>query len=472
MKAAGGILKNSGFELLTYGVRSVSLLLTPFLIAKLASIELLGEFLTVQSLAMLVVVVATIGLPDLLTREIARNRGDGDVVASLLSQAATIVVVLSTVSSVVLVFASWALGYSSAASVAVGFASMAVAFEGLTLIVIAGFRGFEAMEWSTATMFVTELVSLFATLVAIIWFPTVVWLMVGFAAARLVGLLTGGLLYRLRFGQFRLAGRIDLGLLRRASPFAANDAVLVVQGRAAVLILASLAGPAAVGLLEILVSLTMRLNVISRSVNQALYPVLSRSFRRDDGSFWRYSSKSLHFLLIVGFLLTALLWISSSPLLSLYGLSSSTAVWGLRILALLIPLRFATNTMAVSLLASNRQVERAKALASAAAVSICVGLVLIPFIGLMGAVYSIVAMEVTQGIVLVRYSGPDVGRLLTARSLFAPAVGGVAILVASLAVSSGIWLTLALALVAYGGVIWLMDRSALQGAVAMLRQTT
>ena len=290
------------------------------------------------------------------------------------------------------------------------------------------------------------------------------WLMAAYLAARMLSLAVGAWIYRTRFGKLRpiIDKTLWLSLLKGSFPFALNNSMSSVYVRIDVVFLSYWATSAIVGLYDAANNLTMRLNIVARTVNLALYPFLSSEFAKDKQSLQRYTGKTVRFLVVLGTLIAAVLWVFGDKIIILvYGNKFIPAIQAMRWMALIIPLRFIDTSLEVALNASNREVKRAKAIFVAALTNLLLDVILIPTYQMMGAVYATVLTECVLCAMFVWYLRDEAQEMLAWRGFVGPALGAATILAASLSNSVNIWLLSGTSVLLYGLVVVWMDRSSL-----------
>lgn len=468
------IIKNSAFEIATYGVRSVSIILVPVFLARLAGPELLGQYVTVMSLAGVFVFVAGFGLPRLLMREIALVREDKEEVAKLVNASLGVVLLISLITIVLMLTIGTLMSYSTILMRALFLTGIAVAVETMTNVIMASFRGLEEMHWSWLVKVVIEVVFIVLLIGVLSIQARIDWLMAAYLIATIVALFVAIGLYWPRFGRLGLLVDVALwrSLIKMGFPFAVNTAVTAIRGRVGVIILAFFSGNVAVAMLEVATSLTVRINVLGRSVNDATYPFLSSQYVKDARSLNRYTAKSVRFLLIPSALIATVLWVFGEDIVGLlYGKEYLEAVPALKLLALLIPLRFVTYSLGTALTASNRQSQRATSVTLAAIVNVLLGLLLIPRYQMMGAVYAILLTEVMLFGLTIWYLRAEALEMIDWRPFVGPVLGSLIILVISFFLINmlNVWILLILTVLIYFVIIVGVDRSAIEPLRLMVK---
>jgi O-antigen/teichoic acid export membrane protein len=460
------IAKNSVFQTMAYGVQSLTAFFIPVYLARLASAELLGQYATTIAFIGLFASIAKFGLPSLLIREIARRRENPEQVDRLVNAALGLTTVLSATAIGLILVVGILLHYPSILFRALALAGLALAMEALSFIIEASFRGREEMEWSAIVIIVMEGGFLVLALLAVPFRAAIDVLMVAYLASRIISLAVGVWIYRARFG--KLHPTIDKSqwslLFKAGFPFAITNGLSTVYVRIDVLFLSSFATNAIVGLYEAANNLTVRLNIVARTVNIALYPFLSSEFAKNKQSLQRHTGRMVRLLVIPGTLIAAVLWVFGDRIVVLvYGDKFVAAIQAVKWLALIIPLRFIDTSLEVALSASNREGKRAMAVLVTALTNLLFDIILIPTYGLMGAVYETLLTECVMCAMYVWYLRAEAHEMLAWRSFVGPALGATTILAASLLLNTiNVWLLGGISVLLYSLIVVWMDRSSIE----------
>ena len=469
------IARNSIFQTAAYATKALSLFVVYLCLARVGGAERLGDFATIITLVSLLNFVAAFGLPDLLTRDIARLREDPGQVGRLVNAAGGLVVLLSFAAGAVLATAGWLLGYSGAGVAALMLAGLALACEAMSNVVAASFRGMEQMQWSSIISIAMDAGFLLLALLAIAVNPTMTWLMAAYAASRVVALAVAARLYVPRFGALRPVREASLwrALARGSFPFAAASVLSLVYVRVDVLFLSYLSGNATVGIYEAATSLAIRVNVLAWIVNLSLFPLLSYRFAKDEGSLGVITGKAIHQLMIPGFLAAAIFWSFGRELIGLlYGAEFLAAVVALRWFALITPLRMIDHSLSIALRASDRQTQTTVGSVVAALVNVGLNIVLIPRYHMMGAVVATILTEVVVFGVGWWYLRREMAAMIRWRAFAAPLAGALSVAAVAQLFDQAIdgYVLMAACLLLYAAIIVLFDRSSVATMLAMLRR--
>jgi len=460
------IAKNSAFQAIAYGVQSVTAFFIPVYLARLASAELLGQYATTITLITLFSTLARFGLPSLLIREIARNRESSGEIDNLVNAAIGLTTILSVAAIGLLLITSVLLNYPSVMFRACIVAGLALAIEAMAYMIEASFRGREMMEWSAAIITIMEGSFMMLALITIPFQATIVWLMFAYLASRFISLAAGIWIYQTRFG--RLHPKIDkelwASLFKAGTPFAITNGLSSLYVRVDVVFLSHLTTNTIVGLYEAANNLTVRLNVLARTVNIALYPFLSSEFAKDKQSLQRYTARTIRLLVIPSVLIAAVLWTFGDLIVvMIYGDKFIAAIQAVKWLALIMPLKFIDTSLEVALSASNREGKRARAVLVAAFTNLLLNFLLIPKYHLMGAVYGTLITEGVLFSMYVWYLREEAREMFVWQSFIGPGLGAVVILASSFLLNTlNIWLVSGISFLLYGLIVVIMDPSSLK----------
>lgn len=460
------IAKNSAFQAVAFGVQSLTSFFIPIYLARLDSAAMLGQYATLITFAGLFSTISKFGLPSLLIREIARSKENPEQVDSLVNGALGLTAFLSVATIGLMLAVGVLLNYSGVFFRAFLLTGLALGIESLAYMVEASFRGREEMEWSAVVISTMEGSFLVLALLAVPFKVTIDELMVAYLASRILSLIVGVWIYRARSGKLRptIDMRLWLSLFKGGFPFALNNSMSTVYVRIDVVFLSYWATSAIVGLYDAANNLTMRLNILSRTVNVALYPFLSSEFAKDKQSLQRYTGRTVRLLVVLGTLLAAVLWTFSDRIVVLvYGNKFVAAVQAVKWLALIIPLRFIDTSLEVALNASNREGKRAIAIIVAALTNLLLDVTLIPTYQMMGAVYATVLTECVLCAMFVWFLRAEAHEILAWRGFIGPGLGAATILAASFLFDTiNIWLLGGMSVLLYCLIVVWLDRSSLE----------
>ena len=444
------IAKNTLSQSVAFVAKAFSTLGLYFVIARLPDGQpVLGQYAVLMTFSALAAGLSMFGLSDLVAREVACRREDTAYRRDLIDHGLGLTVVLSVLTGGLMLAIGIAWLDMESVALVVLLTGAALGLESLVLLVLAVFRGFEEMRRSSRVLVVMELTFLAFGMVAAILHASIVALMVAFLLSRVVGFSYAVIEYRRRFGA--LCPRYDAGrwryLLRAGLPFAANFLLSPVYVRIDKILLTFFVPFSLIGAYEAASILIMRLNVVARTVNASLMPFLAAQHTKGSQSRNRYAARSIRALLVAGGFFAAVFHLYSEEILTcLYGDSFLWAAPALQTLALVIPLRMLSHSLAIVLTATGRQGQRSMATLLAASGNLTFGLALIPSQGIDGAALATLLTEILLLTTLICILRKELSALLDRDVLLAPACGILGLVVVDgLLHVPGVWLAALLA---------------------------
>jgi O-antigen/teichoic acid export membrane protein len=387
-----GVAANSRWQLLAFAFRAVAGLGVVVLLARLGGPRALGVVQFALTLSSLLPFYY--GLPSLLAREVARRPEE----ARRWVEAGTLVALsFGGLFLAALPTGAWLVGAAPETVLAIGIATFGMVFDGLARVQFAGFWAWERLDLEAKITGVQEAVYLAgaAAALALGGGPlAVLWV---FTGSRAVGALGGWALIGRRLGGLPLprAGRRGLRrTVRQCTPFAISDTLTLTYMRIDSVLLGVWKGPAAVGLYQAATNLVLYFNVISRSINRALYPWMGRAWPGRPEEFGRLRDLSMRVIAFLAVPITVgSLLLAPRTIDFLYGPEFAPAVLTYQLLVIIIPVRMVGNTLSLSLAATDRQTWRSIAVTVAAVANIGLNLYLIPRYSYLGAAIATVISE-------------------------------------------------------------------------------
>jgi O-antigen/teichoic acid export membrane protein len=355
------------------------------LIARHLGVSIFGQFSLVYTLYIIFQAPAIFGLTDLIVREVAKDKSN---FGKYLINGQFIVLLSSLASLGLWVLTVHLLGYSLQVIRASYLLGLALIPFAMCMVCEAIFKAFERMQFIVYAFALANLAKI-----------VLVWLLIsqGFGLIQIVGLLViiqGAILLIEWYFIYRYFSRfswtIDLSFCRKlarvASTFLGISVFTMIFLRLNVIVLSKLQGDIEVGLYNAAFVLAYAFMFISMGIKEAVYPVLSRTYRDSLARFKQYVERSAEFLislalpLSVGFFLLA-----DSILLLVYKEEFVVAAPVMRFLGwMLVPLSF-NRILGGALLATGQQRANLVITIVNSASLLVLSIVLIHKFGLIGA---------------------------------------------------------------------------------------
>jgi O-antigen/teichoic acid export membrane protein len=385
------LASNTAWRLLAFGARTVSGVLATVLLAHIHGPVGLGRFQFALTLTLLLSFAVALGLPKLLVRELARHpeaikvRIESALVVSL---GAGVVVTILLLGAGVLFHAD--------TSVFV-LAGLALAADSAMRIAMVPFWALERMRYEALCVGIQEGAFVVLAVVAL-------WagfgpggVMLAYLVSRVIGLVTVWTVVALKL-HIRLVPRWHAGemapMMKRATPFALDDALSLAYIRLDTVILGIIIGAHEVGLYQAAVNLVLYLNILPRMLNFSMYPRMSRAWPDNVGELRRLCDSSLMMLGALAMPIAVGSFLLAPRIFGvMYGAGFDRGVLAYLLVTPLTPIRMLGNTLGTAITAADRQTKRTIAVGVAAGVNVVLNLILIPRWGLFGAVASTIVTE-------------------------------------------------------------------------------
>lgn len=405
-----GVASNSTAQLLSFTFRAISGIGVVVLLARAggpASLGIMQFALTLTSL-----LPYYYGVPSLLAREVARRPEE----ARRWTEAGTLIAILFGVTFVVaLPGGALLVGAPEGTVLAIGIASLGMAFDGIARVQFSTFWAWERMDLETLVTGIQEAAYLLGTaaLVAVGGGPLAA--LAAFTGSRALGALWSWLMVGRRLGALpwpRAERGSLLGTVRACTPFAVSDTLALTYARFDSVMLGIWKGSAPVGLYQAATNLVLNFNVVSRSVNRALYPKMGRAWPGRPAEFGRLRDLSMRLVALISVPVTVGSFLLAPRTIEfLYGHSFAPAVLTYQLLILIIPVRMVGNTMSLALAATDRQTARTVAVTVTAVLNVGLNIYFIQRWSYLGAAMTSMICEVglllAYSVLLRRIAGPS-----------------------------------------------------------------
>ncbi len=389
-KIAKNTLVSSVSEIIT---KIVYFVLT-LVIARLLGKGYLGKFNFALSFSTFMLIVADIGLSMLLIRDIARDR-------SLTNKLVINAFLIKAVTSLVTVFATYTaleiLEYPLSTKLVTYAMVLFIVLRSFTEILFSVFRAYEKMEYDSLIralrMILILPIAAYAIIkghglfVAVLSFPVVEFFI-------LVGTIIVAVtkFYKVRWEpDFNFSRQ----LFMRALPFGFALVFSSMYFYIGSIILSKVKGDEALGIYAAAYNFCLALLFIPAMSTTAIYPRLSTYFKASKEKFRKLYEYSFKYLYIIGLPLSVGAFMLSDRMMTmLYGKAFLESGLALQILAGYLVIKFINFLLGIVLYSMNRQKKRMISQAVTSAINLALNLMLIPWLGIVGAAISTLITEV------------------------------------------------------------------------------
>jgi O-antigen/teichoic acid export membrane protein len=445
---------NTAVQIGARGVSLVLFLVAFGLVTRYLGVEGFGAYSLVITFVALAVSIADVGLTQIGVRELAvREEAREELVGNLLA----LRVGVAAAAALVLIAISPVVPYEDQVQ-----SGLRIGAAAVFVLVLAGLPGI--VFQATMRLHLAAVVELLGSASGLVFVLVVTEADLGFsaliAATVLAACVSTAIAFALAMGLVRLRPRITVPEVRRllaaSLPVALFSLLGILHFRIDTVLLSLLGSLDDVGTYSAAYRFPEQVLFIPGLFIAAVYPLLAGYAARDDPRIGPTVSRSLAFLLLIAFPLTAATALLAPDLIELVaGPDFEDAVDPLRVLAFATAFMFANTLFSSLLIVYHEQRRLAWLIAIALLANVGLNLVLIPLFGPMGAAASTVATEGASGVVLAGWAVRR-GRLSLDLSplprIAAATLGMAVVLVATEAVPLG--LTVAAGVLAYCGLAY------------------
>jgi len=204
-------------------------------------------------------------------------------------------------------------------------------------------------------------------------------------------------LRRYDLGPVAIRSRHWPSLLRASIPFGVVGLATMTSYKIDTVLLSFYHGDAMVGWYAAPYNLIMMLMIISHSINQSLYPSLTRRYAEDAGAVDRVFGRVMKYLLIISLPIAMGATILARPIVSaLYGEAFQRSALALQVLIWVLPAMFLTDLFGHTAMAMDNERGVARVNAVSAVFNVTLNLLLIPPYGFVGAAVTTVLTELVE----------------------------------------------------------------------------
>jgi len=390
------VLRNSFFGMAgQLMIKVLSVLFSILVVRRLGDVGY-GKYSFILAYVGIFAVFSQMGMGPYTVREIAKGKSR---TRFLFWNTLALRLVLSAITIVLTTGSAHLLGYSPAIVAGVFIASLGLLLQAVQRPFNGIMVGSERLDYQAKVQVAKQLVFvLLGTILLLLGGRYVGLLVASLGGVAVMTLLSARIVLRgYDVGPVAIQPRRWSGLLRASIPFGVVGLATMMSYKIDTIFLSFYHGDAVVGWYAAPYNLIMMLMIISHSINQSLYPSLTRRYAEDAGAVGRVFGRVLKYLLIISLPVAMGATILARPIVfALYGEAFEHSTVALQVLIWVLPAMFLTDLFGHTAMAMGNERDVARVNAVSAGFNVTLNLLLIPSYGLVGAAITTVLTELVE----------------------------------------------------------------------------
>ncbi len=379
------IARNTGALTLSSAVEKLLGFLFILYFARHYSVADLGKFAVVIAMVTAFHALSSMGLPELLVREISKERAKVDL---YLFNSLGVLLLSGVIGASVMAAVVWALSYPADTSRMLYIATLYLIPASFTAVIWSVFRAYERMELQAAASMGAAAFRVIASVILLAMGRDIVVLAVIIVLARvLASLISLILLARLRLSlHFRFDPSFCLDMVRASRHFYLIGVVVILFASAGPLLLSKLASERDVGLYNAADRLVQMLLLVGLAYGTSLYPAFSRGYQASASAFQRLARKALQYAWVLPLpIVVGTTVLADQIIVLIYGQHFVASAIALQILIWALIPQFLNPVLSSILFATNNEGISARVASFRLIFFVITSLLLIPGFGYVGA---------------------------------------------------------------------------------------
>ena len=362
--------------------------------ARLLSKEHFGKFSFALSLSLIAIVLADLGINTLLVREISRNR---NLASKYFVNAFSIKVLLSALTYFIIVAVLNIFNSQKDTMQIVYIIWLFTILSTFTELFYSIFRAFEMMFYDALLKILRMILLTFASLFVLFNGYGVIVFSYTFVIIELIVVLVALVIALKKFIKLKIG--IDYSfirsILKKALPFGLAFVFGSIYFFIGSVILYKIKGDVDVAIYSVAYNIALAILFIPTMYTNAIYPVMSRYFKKSEGMLIFIYTKSFKYLYMIGLPISVgLFMLANRIIIFFYGKEYHSSIIALQIISWFLFIKFLNFLNGTTLAAINKQHERMISQGTIASLSIALNLILIPKIGYIGTAISLLITEI------------------------------------------------------------------------------
>lgn len=379
------LVKNISSQFVSYILQFLASVILSVLIGRLLGPEGLGRFSFVTTLAVMFAFSYDWGLNLIIIKEVARNK---NYLSKYINNIMGLGLLFSSLSIIAITIILHFFRYEPQLKTQI---YLAVAW-GILGVISSFFRGafhaFEKMELETITLIVEKVFLILVAPLILLFWKDLTLLLYAMVTSRVINLCVSFLIYQKKFDKLKIefSWKFWKVLTKETFPFGLNILFSNIYICSDVVLLGIIRGELDTGLYRAATAVILPLSMITVSVNNSLFPVFSRNHATSKDSLAIGITKASKYLFMLGILLMVMISVFARQIIVIFFTSEFTpSIGALKILSLLVPIRFINYTLGIAATASNLQKHRTWSVGIGALANVLMNLFFIPRLGYIGA---------------------------------------------------------------------------------------
>ncbi|MCK5416245.1 flippase [Candidatus Parcubacteria bacterium] len=354
----------------------------------------LGAYYTAISLVAIFSIFVDLGLTNVLTREVAKNR---EVAGKMLGAVMAIKIPLAIIFSLFLIIAVNVLGYSELTKNLVYILLVTMALDPFVSSFFAVSRGFQNLVFESVAVVVYQLIVLSFGLTALKFQLPLEVLAIGLSVATLFNFSYSLLLLKFKW-RISLKPIYDKILLKHTIYITIPFALFAILQRLYMyldsVLLSVLAGEEYVGLYQIAFKIIFALQFLPMAFVASLYPAFSRYWKEDKSKLEISFVRAINYLIIISIPISAGVIVLADKILVIFKPEYIEALNSLRLIMFALPFVFINFPIGSLLNACDKQKINTRNMAIALSLAIILNLILIPEFQTLGAAITVLITNI------------------------------------------------------------------------------
>lgn len=380
------LTSNTIFSTISFGLRFLSNAFLLILVARFLGAVEFGKFALSLSLTGIFLIVIDYGFNLYLVKEIAIANNAAISIANKVIPAKNL---LTFIATLLLIVVTYGLGYNHSIKLLIAILWIGYIFYSYGLFFNNLFRGLNQFQYEMYPTIVLNLLQFVTVGTLLVVSPGTLPIAWAFTMSRIAYFIYSLFLLRSRVGAPKLICRLNrnsIAPILNTFPYGIHAILGVLYFQLDTVILSRFVLTSEIGNYQAAMRIVVASMVIFEILTASFFPLAAVKSKTDFNGFKSDISVLNNYLLLIGGLISfSVIVFADIVIHTLYGTAYSGAITTLRLLSVIIFLRFLGGAYGVAMTVSDNQRLRALGVASSVIISLIVNLILIPRYGIIGA---------------------------------------------------------------------------------------